>query len=117
MKKAVLSAEREERNKQMKKIINNRLYDTDTAKYIGSFDNMLSQSDFHYCREELYKKKTGEFFLYGSGGAMSIYSKSCGDGYMGSEKIIPLTEEDAKEWVAENCNADTYIELFGCPEE
>ena len=32
----------------MKKIINGRLYDTETAKLIGSWSNGFSSSDFHY---------------------------------------------------------------------
>ena len=38
----------------MKKIVNGRLYDTDTAKMFGSWSNGLSSSDFHYCTEDLY---------------------------------------------------------------
>lgn len=33
------------------------------------------------------------------------------------EKIIPLTEEEVKNWVEQNGDIDTYIELFGEVEE
>ena len=47
----------------MKKIINGRLYNTDTAKLIGSWSNGLSSSDFHYCTEDIYQKQNGEYFF------------------------------------------------------
>lgn len=46
----------------MKKIINGKKYDTSTAKYLGEYD-FGYQSSFNWYREELYEKKTGEFFL------------------------------------------------------
>lgn len=47
---------------------------------IGSWSDGLSSSDFYYCTEDIYQKKNNEFFLHGSGGAMSIYGKSYGGG-------------------------------------
>ena len=67
----------------MKKIINGRLYDTDTAILIGYWDNGYGAGDFHKCYEELYRKKNGEFFLYGSGGAMTVYADPCAGGWSG----------------------------------
>ena len=46
----------------MKKIINGKRYDTSTAILIGSA--RYSHGDLEYLTEELYRKKTGEFFLY-----------------------------------------------------
>ena len=63
----------------MKKIINGKKYDTETATKIGEYSNGYSTSDFHYIDETLYRKKTGEFFLYGEGGPMTRYSHACGD--------------------------------------
>lgn len=102
----------------MKKIINSRLYDTDTAKEIGWYDNGYGAGDFHHLQETLYRKKTGEFFLYGSGGAMTRYSVECGNRcWSGSQDITPLTVEEAMEWTEEHLDADTYIEVFGAVEE
>lgn len=101
----------------MKKIIKGKLYDTDTANYIGSNEYGMP-GDLRYTTETLYQKKTGEFFLHGEGGPMSRYSKSYGDNSWGSgEAIIPERDFDVREWVATNCSADTYIELFGPVEE
>ena len=51
----------------MKKIINGRKYDTETAKHIGSRSEG-QPGNFEYFTEDLYLKKTGEFFLLGDGG-------------------------------------------------
>ena len=96
----------------MKKIINGRLYNTDTAILLGSWTNGCSSSDFHYCTEDLYQKKSGEYFLHGSGGALSIYGKHCGDGICGGDNIIPMTERAVKVWAEAHLTADRYMELF-----
>lgn len=99
----------------MKKIINGKKYDTDTAKAIG-FDTNCA-SDFHYWYESLYIKKTGEYFLYGKGGPMSRYCEYIGDCQTSGEKIIPMTVEEAKEWAEKHLTADEYEEIFGEVEE
>lgn len=97
----------------MKKIINGKMYNTETAKKVGEWWNGYSTRDFHYCEETLYQKKTGEFFLYGEGGALSPYTKSCGQNcWSGAEEIIPMRESEAREWAEEKLSADTYIEIF-----
>ncbi len=101
----------------MKKIIKKKLYNTETAEAVGGFSNGLSNSDFRFMEETLYKKKTGEFFLHGHGGAMSRYSEECGDGWAGSEKIMPLSTDEAREWSEQHLDADTYMSLFGTVEE
>lgn len=101
----------------MKRIINGRLYDTDTAKEIGCYSNGYGAEDFNYLYEALYRKKTGEFFLYGSGGAMTRYCVGHGNCWSGGEDIEPYTEEEAKAWAEEHLDADTYMEVFGTVEE
>lgn len=102
----------------MKKIINGRLYDTDTARCIGSDSYGDGTSDFHHYSEELYVKRTGEFFLYGEGGPLSRYSRSTGNNlWSGGEKIIPLNLEAARQWAEEHLDADDYAAAFGLPDE
>ena len=102
----------------MKKIIKGKLYDTDTAKKLGSDSSPVGPRDFSYWHEELYQKRTGEFFLYGEGGPMSRYSRSMGDNsWSGGEEIIPLTFGTAREWAEEHLSADEYGEIFGMPSE
>ena len=101
----------------MKKIIYNKMYNTETATEIGS-DNYSYSNDFRYWLEILYKKKTGEYFLYGEGGPMSKYRKySSYNSWGGGEEIIPMTYDEAREWAEEHLDADTYIATFGDVEE
>ena len=101
----------------MKKIINGKKYDTETATKLASWDNGIYGNDFRSCSEELYKKKTGEFFLFGEGGPMSTYSKTRGNTTSGSSEIIPLTSIEAAEWFEEKGDADDYESVFGDVEE
>lgn len=102
----------------MKKIINGKKYDTETAKYLASGSGGGSASDFSHYAEELYIKKTGEYFLYGHGGPASKYAKYCGgNDWSGGSDITPLTENGARIWCERHCNADKYEEIFGEVEE
>lgn len=99
----------------MKKIIEGKLYNTDTATEIGM--DCGGDGFSHWC-ERLYRKRTGEFFLYGEGGPMTKYAVSCGqNSWSGGEKIIPLSPEKAREWAEEHLDADDYAEIFGMPDE
>ena len=102
----------------MKRIINGKKYDTNTAKEMACDSYNGSCSDFQWWEETLYQKRTGEFFLYGQGGAMSKYSESCGqNSWGGGSDIIPLTLDEAKEWAEDHVDGDTYEEIFGEVEE
>lgn len=102
----------------MKKIINGKLYDTETAKEIGSRHHGEGPRDFRYYSETLYRKRTGEYFLYGYGGPMSRYAVSTGQNqWSGGERIEPMSYKSAKEWAEENMYADDYMEEFGPVEE
>lgn len=48
----------------MKKIINGKAYNTETAKELGSYWNGYPHGDFSYVCETLYVKRTGEYFLH-----------------------------------------------------
>lgn len=101
----------------MKKIINGKRYDTETAEQIGFWRTERSVTDFSYCEETLYRKRTGEFFLFGEGGPSSPYAHAA-YGMMGAgEAIVPLTEDEAKTWVEQKLDADTYEALFPVEEE
>ncbi len=98
----------------MKKVINGRRYDTETAEKVAEAYSRLARNDFGYWEEELYRKRTGEFFLYGWGGPSSRYSVSSGlNSWSGGEKIIPLTIEEAQKWAERNLDGDEYAAIFG----
>lgn len=100
----------------MRKIINGKRYDTDTAKEMGK-DWYSNRRDFHFWIETLYRKNTGEFFLHGEGGPASRYAVTVGQNqWEGGEKIIPLSIESAKDWAEKHLSADEYEAAFGDPE-
>ena len=100
----------------MKKIIGGSKYDTDTAKMVGS--NAYGQvGDFSHWEEELYKTKSGKFFLHGEGGANSRYGVWEGNEGSYGEKIMPMSEEEAKKWAESALNGDEYENIFGDVEE
>ncbi len=101
----------------MKKIINGKKYDTDTARFIG-YAGYSHPGDFGFYVEHLYRKRTGEYFLHGIGGAMSKYARKIGlNEWSGGEEIIPLSLEEARKWAEEHLNADEYELAFGKIEE
>lgn len=98
----------------MKKIINGKMYDTNTATEVGSFSSPGGWRDFSHYEETLYRKRTGEFFLFGEGGAMTKYAVSKGQNtWSDGSKIIPLSYESARKWAEENLSAEKYEEIFG----
>jgi hypothetical protein len=92
----------------VKKIIGGKKYDTDTAKELGYDNNIggdiLARTDFDFEESKLYRKKTGEYFIYRFGGARTPYS----EGY-----IRPCTEEEAKAWAEVHMSVDDYETLWG----
>lgn len=96
----------------MKKIINGKMYNTETAKVLGE-DWEGCTTDIHYWREKLYQKKNGEFFLHGEGGAYSRWGEQHYGYSCGGENIEPLTDGEAREWGEKHLTADEYIEVFG----
>jgi hypothetical protein len=84
----------------MKAVINGKRYDTETADLVAQWSNHYYPNDFHYCEEALYRTKKGNWFIHGEGGAMSSYSRPCGNnGSCGGEEIRVLTPDEAREWL------------------
>lgn len=101
----------------MKKIINNRRYDTETAQRLAEYDHS-DPSQFEYFCETLYRKKGGEFFLHGYGNAASPYCVwTDSSTRTGGERIVPLTYAEAQKWAEEHLDADEYEAIFGEVEE
>lgn len=98
----------------MKKIINGRKYDTDTAHYVGHWDNGEEYGDFGYEEAKLYRKRNGEHFLALYGGANTRYAKSDGTGsWSGGSMIQPVSFEDAREWAERHLKVEDYEAEFG----
>ena len=87
-----------------KKIINGRMYNTDTTEVLGSWDNGYPRGDFSFEEQTLHKKKTGEYFVYASGGAQSNFGDCYGGHDCSGEKFIPMSVEQAQQWSEEYKN-------------
>lgn len=96
----------------MKKIINGKKYNTDTAQRLGEWDNG-QYGNFDYEEETLYRKKTGEFFICGSGGAASKYACSVREGTASGSQISPISWEEARKWAEYHLQANEYEKIFG----
>ena len=100
-----------------KKVIERKVYDTKTATLIHEYWNGYGNGDFKFLSEDLYRTPKGNFFILGSGGAMSKYAVDCGNNSTGgsSDNIIPISKERAIEWLESHDGSEKIIELF--PEE
>lgn len=98
----------------MKKIISGKRYDTDTAVKKAEWWNGLARNDFGFIEETLYQKKTGEFFLFGDGGANTQYAERVGNNsWCGGTRIMPLTYKEAQKWGEKHLEVEEYETIFG----
>lgn len=101
----------------MKKVINGKMYNTETADLLATWDNGR-WGNFDVLEEKLFRKRNGEFFLYGYGGPKSVYAQPDGDRSVSSgHEIILLSDKEAREWAEEHLNGDKYEEIFGIVED
>lgn len=98
----------------MVQIIRGKVYNTNTAKELGWYFYGRSYRDLDYVEEKLYRKRTGEFFLYGSGGPVSKYAVSAGqNSWSGGSRIIPLSTQEARDWAGKNLSVQDFEAIFG----
>ncbi|WP_146227926.1 hypothetical protein [Rhodobacter viridis] len=97
----------------MKRIINGKRYDTDSANYIGTYAHG-HPGDFGWFEEDLYRTSKGEYFIAGEGGAMSKYARSAGgNSWSGGSAITPIEKQYAFAWAQECLSADEVDQEFG----
>jgi hypothetical protein len=97
----------------MKQIIEGFRYDTEKAIEVGEA-SVGYAGDFSAWEATLYKSpRAGRFFLAGSGGPMTAWSRKVdSNSWTGGKGIIPLTNEDALAWAEEHLDADDVEEHF-----
>lgn len=89
----------------MRKIINGKAYDTDTATLIATWANFENGRDFYYIEKRLYlKPRKKEYFLFLNGGSATIYA---------NPTIKPLSRQQAETWAYNNLDAETAEKAFG----
>ena len=87
------------------------------TEVLGSWDNGYPRGDFSFEEQTLHKKKTGEYFVYASGGAQSNFGDCYGGHDCSGEKFIPMSVEQAQQWSEEYLTVEKYVEIWGEPEE
>lgn len=99
----------------MKKIIDGKVYNTETATRLCGWGNDAPRSDFNYCEEDLYLSPKGTYFLAGEGGALSPYAANlAGGGRCGGEAMRLLSQAEALQWCEEReIDPDKVCEIFG----
>ena len=101
----------------MNKIIKGKRYDTETAVQMAEWDNGQYRS-FNFMKEVLYRKRTGEYFIYGEGGPRTRYAELVDNNlWSDGSAIRPVSLEEAQKWAEEHLTADEYEEIFGTVEE
>ncbi len=101
----------------MKKIINNKLYNTDTAESLGQKE-WGEPTDFYYIFESLYRTSKGNFFLYRKVGAGSEFAKPIGNNsWVPREDIETLDKEQTRNWAIDYLEQSKFEEIFGVIEE
>ncbi len=87
----------------MKKIIDGVGYDTKKAIFLGQLRSRFSKEDIRWSVTELYRVRSGKYFLYGSGGPGSPYSvwDNESDAHIDGEAILPMPQYDVLTWAEE----------------
>lgn len=102
----------------MRKVIDHKVYDTETATLVGDWDNDEEYMDLHYVAESLYRKRTGEYFVLGAGGAATNYCRYEGaNRYVGGERIMPVSYDEAEEWAERHLDPGIVQAEFGASED
>ncbi len=102
----------------MKRIINGKIYNTETATRIGNSSSECGPGDFRYEDTDLYRTPKGAFFVQGEGGPYSRWSQPCGsNGMSGGSGIEAMTAAEALEWCEfSRIDADVIAQYFSVEE-
>jgi len=95
-----------------------KVYDTATAQLVHTWDSGHNAGDFHESRETLFRTRNGTYFVHGRGGALSRWGVPVGNnGRGGGSAILPLTDEEAREWLEQHDAPVEVIEALFTLEE
>lgn len=98
----------------MKKIIRNKVYDARTATLIKRADHPNITSAEGSCKQSLYRKKTGEYFLVVDGARSdAFHNLALANSIHDRERhIYPLTYKQASTWAEAEMTADEWLAIF-----
>jgi hypothetical protein len=92
----------------MKRIIEGKTYNTDTATHVCELDCSAHRGDFGHHETALYRSPKGQFFIAGEGGPASMWARpAVGGGRIGSSGMRLVGEVEARQ----------IMEAVGCDED
>lgn len=81
----------------MKRVIDGKVYNTETAEEICDLPCSAYPGDFQYHETTLYRTPKGAYFLAGKGGPMTRWAQPEGtNGYSGGSGLEVVTSEEAR---------------------
>ena len=96
----------------MRAIIEGKRYDTETAEEVAEYHSPHLRGDFHKFSETLYRTRRGRWFLVGEGNAASPYSARFADGRGPGKRVVPFSDEEAREWMESREKYDALEAYF-----
>ena len=102
----------------MKRIIDGRRYDTETAEKVAVVGSRpgTSTSDFSYWDASLYRSPRGRWFLAGHGGPASLFAQPVGNGTEGGSGIAPISSGEAQRYLEHAGDIEALERLFAIEE-
>ena len=102
----------------MRTIIDGVQYDTEAAIKMHEYYNGRFYTHLEYISESLYRTTKGEFFISGTGGALTPYGKHGESGPQGSSQIRPISLSAALVWAkSHNMSESAIAKLFFIDED
>lgn len=96
----------------MRKVIQGKVYDTETAKLMCGVTCDVYGSDFAWHDTNLYRSPKGQWFLAGEGNGFSMWGRDgVGGGGIPGEGIRLLSDDEARD-VLEGEDMDHLIEEY-----
>lgn len=95
----------------MRKIINGKIYDTESSLLLAECSQYES-NNFRCVYERIYITQNGSFFLHGEGGPLSKYGCTEGNTSYSASTIIPLSNDEAYDWCEDNNEIEVIEECF-----
>ena len=100
----------------MRKIMDGKRYDTETALEVCDHHNRLPRDDFNFLAETLYRTAKGNWFIYFEGGALTEHALWTGNSAEYNEGIKSLSEDEARSFVEAHGSCDDYERFFAVDE-
>lgn len=98
----------------MRRVLEGCMYDTDTSELLATYCNSDDMTLRCARRETLYRKQSGQYWLFGEGGGGTEYGHIGPNGtYVPGYKVIPLSDKQARLWSEDNLDGDAYEAIWG----